>query len=83
MVASPLLIHKSTIEFVNTDFIPDNYVINKLSCYSLFDHNPYVQNCINVHAFPECAARLFDKLKRDLTFIFASFLFRTTSIVLV
>ena len=70
MVASPPLIHKSTIEFVNTDFIPDNYVIGKLSCYSLFDHDPYVLSCINVHAFSECAARLFDKLKRALIFIF-------------
>ena len=54
----------------NTDFIPDNYVIEKLSCYSFFDHDPYVLNCINVYAFHECVARLFDKLKRALTFIF-------------
>ena len=56
MVASPPLIHKSTIEFVNTDFITDNYVIDKLSCYSLLDHDPYVLNWNNVYAFPECAA---------------------------
>ena len=70
MVASSPLIHKSTIEFVNTDFIPDNYVIDNLPCYSLFDHYSYVLNCINVHVFLECAVTLFDKLKRALTFIF-------------
>ena len=70
MVASPPLIHKSTIEFVNTDFIADNYVNDKLSCYSLLDHDPYVLNWTNVHAFHECVARLFDKLKRAPTFTF-------------
>ena len=70
MAASPPLIHKSTIEFVNTDSIADNYVIDKLSCYSLLDHDPYVLNWTNVHAFHECVARLFDKLKRAPTFTF-------------
>ena len=69
MVASPPLIHKSTVEYVNTDFIANNYVIDELSCYSLFDHDPYVLNRTNVHAFPECATRLFGKSKRDLTFV--------------
>ena len=70
IAASSPLIHKSTIEFVNTDFITDNYVTEKLFCYSLLDHDPYVLNWTNVHAFPESVAKLFDKLKRALTFTF-------------
>lgn len=69
MVASSPLIHKSTIEFVNTDFIADNYIIDKLSCYSLLDHDPSVLNWSNAYAFPECVARLSYKSKRALTFI--------------
>ena len=70
MIVSTPLIHKSTIKFVNTNFIHDNYIIDKLSCYSFFDHDPYVLNCINVYGFSKCAARLFNKLKRALAFIF-------------
>jgi hypothetical protein len=69
MVASSPLIHKSTIEFVNTDFIADNYIIDKLSCYSLLDHDPCVLHWTNVHVFSEYVARLFYKSKRALTFI--------------
>ena len=66
MVASPPLICKSTIEFVNINFIPDNYVIDKLSYYILFHHNPFVFVVIFLSNYLYCVylnfSEEFDKM---------------------